>query len=97
MLNWIRKKRVKRLFRGYVDPAVIDDIWNGKVDLPDVAADAMPPVQCCFCGETIEERPLAVLTAPVPGGGNQLLWSHRECLADRFHPSVPNALRESES
>jgi hypothetical protein len=47
--------------------------------------------QCCFCGKAIEKDNVdpILLTVVVEDDGEQDLHSHRACLKEALHPSVP--------
>lgn len=52
--------------------------------------DALP-VQCCFCGISIETRerdPLSLIL-PLNDDGMQQFWTHENCLRNHLHESVP--------
>jgi hypothetical protein len=49
------------------------------------------PVQCCFCGNTLESRnrdPLSLIL-PFEDEGMQQFWTHEKCLREHLHESVP--------
>ena len=48
-----------------------------------------PKVQCCFCGETIDNKSLVVMNLDLGDDQFQSLYSHGLCLKEKLHSSVP--------
>ena len=44
---------------------------------------------CCFCGNGIRDEPRVVLVVLLEDGDEQELYTHRACLKQRVHPSIP--------
>jgi hypothetical protein len=44
--------------------------------------------KCCFCGNAIRDEPRTVLIV-VEDDEEQQLYTHRACLKQRVHPSIP--------
>ena len=44
--------------------------------------------KCCFCGNAMRDEPRTVLIV-VEDDEEQQLYTHRACLKQRVHPSIP--------
>jgi hypothetical protein len=90
-LRLMNARRLAGVMPGILDKydrhvALLDDRLSAFTTTPEAA------MQCCFCTTSIPLGTAIVLTISLGDGASQRLASHKACLTEAVHPSVPLGL-----